>query len=158
MAPPNKPVIGNLYDMERQHKMHGGAHQHCAPTKDGDVTLLRLTPEHNPDAPYIVDWELSNNPKKVRQIQEQTQQKPLPVYVRRRANGWEYMGQFRVAHVATDRPTLPSERRELDTPSATRSIWKGVDLSDGPARVGPATAGPQESAQRPWWRVFGEGG
>ena len=86
MAPPNKPVVGNLYDMEQQHEMHGGAYQQCAPTKDGDVTLLRLTPEHNPDAPYIVDWESSNNPK-VRQIQEQTQQKPLPVYVRRRANG-----------------------------------------------------------------------
>jgi hypothetical protein len=25
MAPPNKPVIGNLYDMEQQHTMHGGA-------------------------------------------------------------------------------------------------------------------------------------
>jgi hypothetical protein len=85
--------------------MHGGAYQQCAPTKEGDVTLLRLTSEHNPDPPYIVDWESSNNPK-VRQIQEQTQQKPLPVYVRRRANGWEHMGHFRVARVATDAATL----------------------------------------------------
>jgi hypothetical protein len=104
MAPPNKPVIGNLYDMEQQHKMHGGAPQKCAPTKDGDVTLLRLTLEHDPDAPDIVDWESSNDPK-VRQIQEQTQQKPLPVYVRRHPNKWEYMGQFRVAHIATDATT-----------------------------------------------------
>jgi hypothetical protein len=57
MAPPNKPVVGNLYDMEQQHEMHGGALQKCAPTKDGDFTLLRLIPEHNADAPYIVDWE-----------------------------------------------------------------------------------------------------
>src|SRR5918997_3087239 len=105
MAPPNKPVIGNLYDMKQQSKMHGGAQQHCAPTKDGDVTLLRLTPEHDPDAPHIVDWESSNDPK-VRQIQEQTQLKPLPVYVRRRPSEWEYMGRFRVTHVATDGPTL----------------------------------------------------
>jgi hypothetical protein len=110
MAPPNKPVVGNLYDMEQQHEMHGGAYQQCAPTKDGDVTLLRLIPEHNPDAPYIVDWESSNNPK-VRQIQEQTQQKPLPVYVRWRPNEWEYMGRFQVTHVATDGPTL-ARRRE----------------------------------------------
>jgi hypothetical protein len=68
-------------------------------------TGLRLIPEHNPDAPYIVDWESSNNPK-VRQNQEQTQQKPLPVYVRRRPNEWEHMGQFRVARVATDAATL----------------------------------------------------
>jgi hypothetical protein len=105
MALPNKPVVGNLYDMEQQHEMHGGAIQQCAPTKDGDVTLLRLTPEHNPDAPYIADWETSSNVK-VRQIQEQTQQKPLPVYVRRRPNEWEHMGQFRVARVATDAATL----------------------------------------------------
>jgi hypothetical protein len=105
IATPNKPVVGSLYDMELQHEMHGGAPQKCAPIKDGDFTLLRLIPEHNADAPYIVDWESSNDPK-VRQIQEQTQEKPLPVYVRWRANGWEYMGQFGVAHVATDRPTL----------------------------------------------------
>jgi hypothetical protein len=36
MTPPNKPVIGNLYDMEQQNEMHGGAHQQCAPTKDGE--------------------------------------------------------------------------------------------------------------------------
>jgi len=105
MATPNKPVIGKLYDMEQQNKMHGGPRQQCAPTKDGDVTLLRLTPEHDPDAPYIVDWGASNDPK-VRQIQEQTQQKPLPVYVRRHPNEWEYMGSFRVTHVATEGPTL----------------------------------------------------
>jgi hypothetical protein len=110
MATRNRPVIGNLYDMEQQHKMHGGAPQKCAPTKDGDVTLLRLILEHDPDAPDIVDWESSNDPK-VRQIQEQTQQKPLPVYVRRRPNEWEYMGRFRVTQVATDGPTL-ARRRE----------------------------------------------
>lgn len=110
MATPNKPVVGNLYDMEQQHEMHGGTYQQCAPTKDGNVTLLRLTPEHDPDGPYIVDWGSSNDPK-VRQIQEQTQQKPLPVYVRRRAHEWEYMGRFRVTHVATDDATL-AKRRE----------------------------------------------
>ena len=78
-------------------------------TKDGDVTLLRLITEHDPDAPYIVDWEASNDPW-VRQIQEQTQQKPLPVYVRRRLNDWEHMGYFRVARVATDAATL-AERK-----------------------------------------------
>ncbi len=104
MARPTKPVVGKLYDMKQQSKMHGGPQQHCAPTKDGDFTLLRLTPEHDPDAPHIVDWESSNDPK-VRQIQEQTQQKPLPVYVRRRTNGWEYMGRFRVTRVATDAKT-----------------------------------------------------
>ena len=88
MPPPNKPVIGKLYDMAQQNKMHGGAQQQCAPTKDGDVTLLRLITEHDPDAPHIVDWESSNDPK-VRQIQEQTQEKPLPVYVRRRPSEWE---------------------------------------------------------------------
>ncbi len=110
MAPPNNPVIGNLYDMKQQSKMHGGAQQQCAPTKDGDVTLLRLTPEHDPDAPHIVDWESSHDPK-VRQIQEQTQQKPLPVYVFRRPNAWEYMGRFRVARVATDAATLAERRK-----------------------------------------------
>ncbi|MBA3426241.1 MAG: hypothetical protein H0U04_17275 [Rubrobacter sp.] len=110
MATPNKPVIGKLYDMEQQNKMHGGPRQQCAPTKDGDVTLLRLTPEHNPDGPYIADWETSDDTK-VRQIQKQTRHEPLPVYVRQRPNEWEYMGRFRVTHVATDGPTL-ARRKE----------------------------------------------
>jgi hypothetical protein len=110
MAPPNNPVVGNLYDMEQQYKMHGGEYQKCAPTKDGDVTLLRLTPEHDPDAPDIVDWESPNDPK-VRQTQEQTQQKSLPVYVGWRPNEWEYMGRFQVTHVATDGPTLARRRQ-----------------------------------------------
>jgi hypothetical protein len=110
MAPPKKPIIGNRYDMKQQSEMHGGALQQCAPTKDGDVTLLRLTTEHDPDAPHIIDWGASNDPK-VRQIQEQTQQKPLPIYVKRPPYEWEYMGRFRVTHVATDARTLAERRR-----------------------------------------------
>jgi len=113
MAPPKKPVIGNLYDMKQQSEMHGGALQQCAPTKDGDVTLLRLTTEHDPDAPHIVDWESSNDPK-VRQIQEQSQQEPLPVYVRRHPSEWEYMGRFKVARVAKDKATLRKRTAKAD--------------------------------------------
>jgi hypothetical protein len=70
MAPPNKPVVGNLYDMEQQHEMHGGAYQQCAPTKDGDVTLLRLTPEHNPDA-HVSMWLPPERPPRGKQIDQQ---------------------------------------------------------------------------------------
>ena len=80
--------------------------------KEGRVLLLRLTPGNNPDSPHIVDWGSFRDPK-VRQIQEQTQQKPLPVYVRRRPNEWEYMGRFRITHVATDTKTLA--KREAKT-------------------------------------------
>jgi hypothetical protein len=110
MATPNRPVVGKLYDMEQQHDMHGGQLQWCAPTKDGYFTLLRLNPDRNPDAPRIVDWESSNDPK-VRQIQEQTRQKPLPIYVKRRTTEWEYMGRFRVTRVATDARTLAKRKR-----------------------------------------------
>ncbi len=109
MARPNKPVIGDLYSPQDQSDMHGGNLQQCAPMKEGRVLLLRLRPDHDPDAPHIVDWEQPND-ERVQLIEEQTQQKPLPVYVRRRANGWEYMGQFRVAHVATEATT----RRERE--------------------------------------------
>ena len=107
MAPPNTPVIGNLYSPKEQSDMHGGNLQQCAPMKEGRVLLLRLRPDHNPDAPYIVDWGLPND-ERVQLIADQGG--TLPVYVRRRANGWEYMGQFRVAHVATEATT----RRERE--------------------------------------------
>ena len=66
------------------------------------MLLLRLRPDHDPDAPYIVDWGQPND-ERVQLIADQGG--TFPVYVRRRANGWEYVGQFRVAHVATDATT-----------------------------------------------------
>jgi hypothetical protein len=108
MAPPNKPVVGELYSPREQYEMHGGNQQRCAPDKDGRVLLLRVKPHLNPDAPRIIDWEASNDPW-VKTIAEQDG--TLPVYVFRRPNAWEYMGRFRVARVATDAATLAERRR-----------------------------------------------
>ena len=101
MGTPNEPVIGNLYSPREQYEMHGGNMQRCAPDKDGRVLLLRVKPRSNPDAPRIIDWEEPNDPW-VRTIQEQDG--TLPLYIFRDVNAWEYMGQFRVAHVATSTP------------------------------------------------------
>ncbi len=110
MSTPNRPIIGKLYSPREQYEMHGGNTQRCAPNKNGRVLLLRVKPSSNPDAPRIIDWEGSNDPW-VRTIQEQDG--TLPVYVFRRVNEWEYMGQFRVAHVATDAQTLSRRSRAV---------------------------------------------
>jgi hypothetical protein len=108
MAPPNKPVVGELYSPREQSEMHGGTPLRCAPPKDGRMLLLRVKPCLNPDAPRIIDWEASNDPW-VKTIEEQGG--TLPVYVFRRPNAWEYMGRFRVARVATDAATLAERRK-----------------------------------------------
>jgi hypothetical protein len=113
MATPNKPIIGKLYSPREQYKMHGGNMQRCAPDKDGRVLLLRVNPRSNPDAPRIIDWGAPNDPW-VRTIQEQDD--TLPVYIFRRVNAWEYMGQFRVTHVATDAQTLSQRSRAVGEP------------------------------------------
>ncbi len=110
MGTPNEPVIGNLYSPREQYEMHGGNMQRCAPDKDGRVLLLRVKPRSNPDAPRIIDWEEPNDPW-VRTIQEQDG--TLPLYIFRDVNAWEYMGQFRVAHVATDAQTLSQRSRAV---------------------------------------------
>lgn len=110
MGTPNEPVIGNLYSPREQYEMHGGNMQRCAPDKDGRVLLLRVKPRLNPDAPRIIDWEGPNDPW-VRTIQEQDG--TLPLYIFRDVNAWEYMGQFRVAHVATDAQTLSQRSRAV---------------------------------------------
>jgi hypothetical protein len=108
MAPPNKPVVGDLYSPREQSEMHGGTPVRIAPPKDNRVLLLRVKPRLNPDAPRIIDWEPSNDPW-VKTIEEQGG--TLPVYVFRRPNAWEYMGRFRVARVATDPATLAERRK-----------------------------------------------
>ena len=108
MAPPNKPVVDELYSPIEQSEIHGGTPFRCASSKDGRVLLLRVKPRLNPDAPRIIDWEAFNDPW-VKTIEEQSG--TLPVYVFRRPNAWEYMGRFRVAHVATDAATLAERRK-----------------------------------------------
>ena len=108
MAPPNKPIVGELYSSIEQSEMHGGTLFRCAPPKDGRVLLLKVKPHLNPEALRIIDWEASNDPW-VKAIEEQDG--TLPVYVFRRPNAWEYMGRFRVARVATDAATLAERRK-----------------------------------------------
>jgi|SRR3712207_105469 len=36
--------------------MHGGNIQRTTPDRDGKITLLRVRPEQNPDAPRIIAW------------------------------------------------------------------------------------------------------
>jgi hypothetical protein len=108
MATPNRPVIGNLYSPYTQSKIHGSNPHQCAPHKDGKVLLLRVHPDVNPDVPRIIDWESPNDPW-VETIA--TQGGTLPVYIFRRSNEWEYMGQFRVTHVATDARALAERSR-----------------------------------------------
>ena len=99
------PTVGKLYSPREQSAMHGGNVQRTAPDKDGKITLLRVRPEQNPDAPQIIDWAHPQDGRKPDDERVHTlleQHDPLPFYLRRGANQWEYMGLYRVADVSSD--------------------------------------------------------
>jgi len=89
------PVVGQTYSPQEQANMHGGSPFQCAPMSGGKVTLLRFRPEWNPEAPGTIQWHTKDDPK-LPIIQRQSQETPIPVYLKRADAEWEYMGRFRV--------------------------------------------------------------
>jgi hypothetical protein len=109
------PTVGKLYTCREQSAMHGGNIQRTAPDRDGKITLLRVRPEQNPDAPQIIDWAhplggRKPDDERVHTLKEQHD--PLPFYLRRGNNQWEYMGLYRVADV-TSYASATAERSRI---------------------------------------------
>jgi hypothetical protein len=104
------PVVGNLYSQAEQYEMHGGSHIYWTPTKDGVVTLLRTYADWQPDEPLIIDWQNADDPAP-RQMMNQLD--PIPLYINRDTSKdlFEFMGYYKVVHVATN-PEMRTARTE----------------------------------------------
>ncbi len=113
------PKVGELYSCLEQSEMHGGNIQRTAPDRDGKITLLRVRPEQNPDAPEIIDWADplgDREPDNERVYTLMEQHDPLPFYLRRGNNQWEYMGLYRVTGVTSDASATDERSRIVGLP------------------------------------------
>jgi hypothetical protein len=108
------PTVGKLYSCREQSAMHGGNIQRTAPGRDGKITLLRVKPQLNPDAPQIIDWagpQEGREPDDERVHMLKEQHDLLPFYLRRGNNQWEYMGLYRVADISSDASSTAERSR-----------------------------------------------
>jgi hypothetical protein len=93
--------LARHYTRKEIHEALGGSVEEYLPTKNGRVVCGAFLPEHNPDAPMIV---LAGKGPKIRKAAEQfaRQSEPVPVFLKREANHWQYVGRFRVHRASTD--------------------------------------------------------
>jgi hypothetical protein len=91
------PTLGQTYTREQIAAEHGGGIIEYLPRIGGQVVCacLRTDPEYNPEAPRVI------LPGRGRDIEESAatlveQEGPIPVYLKRATNAWEFVGNFEV--------------------------------------------------------------
>jgi hypothetical protein len=88
-------IIGRDYTRNQIHAHLGGSKQSYLPTKNGEVVAACLTKELNPRAPQVVLCGLGERIAPAGEALAQ-QSVPIPVFIKRAPNRWEYQGMFRV--------------------------------------------------------------
>jgi len=93
--------LAKHYMRDEIHEVLGGGTEEYLPTKDGRVICGAFRPDANPDAPMII---LPGFGPKIERAAElfASQSEAVPVFLKRGANQWQYVGQFRVKRLSKD--------------------------------------------------------
>ena len=98
--------IGHRYTREQIRAESGGGDlQSYLPHKDGNVLCGCFDPIVNARAPYEIDLGVGRDViRYARRLLEQDSY--VPIFLRRDAFAWEYVGKFRAVHYSIDAPDL----------------------------------------------------
>lgn len=110
--------IGSEYTRDEIHQHLGGSKQSYLPTVAGHVVAVCVTPKLNPRAPHVVLCGVGPVISASGAMLAK-QPGPVPIFIKRAINRWEYQGPFNVsaAHSSGSRfDALISEsgRRQTD--------------------------------------------
>ncbi len=110
--------VGSDYTRDYIHDRLGGSKQSYLPTTSGRVVAACVKLEMNPQAPKVV---LCGTGKVIASAGAllAKQNEPVPVFIKRGINRWEYQGTFNVSEVHTSGPQFEalvaaSERNPYD--------------------------------------------
>lgn len=89
-------TIGQHYTRDEIHDRVGGSKQSYLPTLNGAVVAACLTQALNPRAPEVV---LCGRGPRIAEAGDllAAQSEPVPVFLKRAVNRWEYRGRYRCA-------------------------------------------------------------
>ena len=115
---------GQLYSRKEISAALGGSEIEFLPTVNKLVVCGCFTLDHNPEAPAIVI------PGTGRIIQREANQfcnqdYPIPIFIKRRVNEWEYVGDYKAVRHSTDAAEITAHHRGSITPldKVTRVIF-----------------------------------
>lgn len=94
-------IVGHNYTREEIAQELGGSAIEFLPNVNGRVVCACLRTDLNPDAPQII---LPGFGKQIQASAEALckQHDPIPVFIKRRVNEWEYVGDFAVERYSQD--------------------------------------------------------
>lgn len=117
-------TIGKLYSRKEISAALGGSEIEFLPTVNKLVVCGCFTLDHNPEAPAIVI------PGTGRIIQREAKQfcdqdYPIPIFIKRRVNEWEYVGDYKAVRHSTDPAEIAAHHKGSITPlhKVTRIIF-----------------------------------
>jgi hypothetical protein len=117
-------TIGRKYTRKEISAALGGSEIEYLPTEDSRVLCGCFTLEHNPEAPDIVI------PGTGKVIQREAklfceQDYPVPIFIKRRVNEWEYIGDYKAVNHSTNAAEIAAHHKGSITPlnEVTRVIY-----------------------------------
>jgi hypothetical protein len=117
-------ALGQKYSRKEISAALGGSEVEYLPTDNKRVVCGCFTLEHNPEAPDIVI------PGTGRVIQKEAkifcgQDYPIPIFIKRRVNEWEYVGDYKAVRFSTDVADIAAHHKGSITPlnEVTRVIF-----------------------------------
>jgi Domain of unknown function (DUF6697) len=115
-------VIGEHYDRQYIHDELGGELDHYLPQKENKIVCGCFRPEDNPRVPdeVLVGKGAIIMKKAQRFI---LQREYIPVFIRRDANAWEYMGDYRVQGCLDTATVIERKQREAGRTDVTRILY-----------------------------------
>jgi len=117
-------VLGKKYTRREISAVLGGSEVEYLPSSNGQVVCGCFTMEHNPEAPDII---IPGTGKVIEREAEQfcAQSNPIPVFIKRHVNGWEYVGDYKAVKHTTDAAEIAAHHKGSVTPPSdiTRVIY-----------------------------------
>lgn len=121
---PHAFQMGRLYTRPEISEALGGSAIDYLPTNGGRVVCGCFTLKHNPEAPNVV---IPGTGPVIEQTAELFCQQTsfIPIFLRRRPNEWEYVGDYRAARFSTDPAEIAAHHHGSVTPveEITRVIF-----------------------------------
>ncbi|HXI72385.1 MAG TPA: DUF6697 family protein [Verrucomicrobiae bacterium] len=117
-------VLGHKYTRVEISKILGGSEIDFLPTEKGKVVCGCFTLDHNPDAPNVVLPGTGSVIERRAKIFCE-QEYPVPIFIKRRVNEWEYVGNYKPVRNSTDLAEVAAHHKGSITPlsEVTRVIF-----------------------------------
>ena len=119
-------MIGSEYTRDEIHEHLGGSKQTYLPTVSGHVVAVCVKPDLNPRAPNVV---LCGNGPVIASAGAAlaNQHEPLPVFIKKATNRWEYQGTLKVVASHTSGPQF--DALVVDSGRNPSSVSRAIQLA-----------------------------